>query len=338
MAIDATTGKRVWHFQGVHHGIWDYDFPAAPILVDINVNGKPVKAVAQISKQGFTFVVDRKTGEPVWPIEERPVPTRSDVPGESPWPTQPIPTAPPPFSRQKFTADDLNPHILTPKERDEFTQRIAKARNDGPFTPIGFDEVIHMPGNQGGSNWGSTAANPASGQVYVIGFNVPTILRLLRTGETRAGRAGGPPEKVTDGRWVTDGFGLYPTIVNPPYTTLNAYDLNAGTLQWQIGLGDDPRLASQGITGTGAAMTVKGGIIPTATGLLFVTAADRKVHVYDSATGTQISELPLGAATSGSPSMYEHEGRQYLLVTASGASAGAPSGAPTGIIAYALPK
>ena len=214
------------------------------------------------------------------------------MPGEALWPTQPFPTAPPPFSRQKFTADDLNPYILTPEEREQFRQRILKARNDGPFTPIGFDEVIHMPGNQGGSNWGSTAGNPTDGSVYVIGFNVPTIIRLLKPGEMRAGARGGPPEVVKEGRYVTEGFGLYPTIVNPPYTTLTAYDLNKGTIKWQIGLGDDLRLVGQGMKGTGTAATVKGGIIPTATGLLFVTAADRKVHVYDSATGKQICGTP----------------------------------------------
>ena len=115
-----------------------------------------------------------------------------------------------------------------------------------------------MPGNQGGSNWGSTAANPADGSVYVIGFNVPTIIRLLKPGEMRAGRRGGPPEMVKEGRYVTDGFGLYPTIVNPPYTTLTAYDLNKGTIKWQIGLGDDLRLVGQGVTGTGTAATHQG--------------------------------------------------------------------------------
>jgi quinoprotein glucose dehydrogenase len=292
-------------------------------------------------------VFNRVTGEPIWPIEERPVPQKTTVPGEEVWPTQPFPTAPPPFSRQKFTVDDLNPYILTPQEREQFRQRILKARNEGPFTPIGFDEVIHMPGNQGGSNWGSTAGNPTDGSVYVIGFNVPTIIRLFKPGEIRPGQRGGPPEVVKEGRYVTDGFGLYPTIVNPPYTTLNAYDLNSGTLKWQIGLGDDLRLVGQGVKGTGAAATVKGGIIPTATGLLFVTAADRKVHVYDSSNGKQVWELQLGAATSGSPSMYELGGQQYLLVTASSAapqgsarmdpSVPPPSG-PTGIVAFALPK
>ena len=164
IALDARTGKRLWHFQTVHHDIWDLDNNSAPQLITIHHDGRSIDAVAMASKTGYLYVFDRVTGKPVWPIEERPVPTRSDVPGESPWPTQPIPTAPPPFSRQKFTTDDVNPYILTPRERDEFKERIAKARNDGPFTPIGFDEVIHMPGNQGGSNWGSTAGNPAAGR------------------------------------------------------------------------------------------------------------------------------------------------------------------------------
>jgi quinoprotein glucose dehydrogenase len=254
------------------------------------------------------------------------------------WPTQPFPTNPPPFSRQKFTADDLNPHILTAEEREQFRQRILKARNDGPFTPIGFTDVVHMPGNQGGSNWGSTAGNPTDGSVYVIGFNVPTIIRLFKPGETRPGRRGYPPEVVKEGRYVTEGFGLYPMIVNPPYTTLTAYDLNKGTIAWQIGLGDDLRLVDRGITGTGTAASTKGGIITTATGLLFVTAADRKVHVYDTTTGKQLSELQLGGVSTGAPSMYELGGRQYLLVTASASGGrGGPPG-PTGIVAYALPR
>jgi glucose dehydrogenase len=345
IALDARTGKRLWHFQTVHHDIWDLDNNSAPQLTTIRHNGRTVDVVAMASKTGYLYVFDRVTGNPIWPIEERPVPQKTTVPGEEVSPTQPFPTRPPPFSRQKFTVDDLNPHLLTPEEREQFRQRILKARNEGPFTPIGFEEVIHMPGNQGGSNWGSTAGNPSDGSVYVIGFNVPTIIRLLKPGETRAGRAGAPPEKVIEGRYVTEGFGLYPTIVSPPYTTLTAYDLNQGTIKWQIGLGDDLRLVGQGIKGTGTAGTTKGGIIPTAAGLLFVTAADRKVHVYDSATGKELSALQLGGPTSGSPSMYELGGRQYLLVTAAGARGGrgadagaaAPAG-PTGIVAYALPR
>jgi len=347
IALDARTGKRLWHFQTIHHDIWDLDNNSAPQLITIRRNGRAIDAVAMASKTGYLYVFDRVTGQPIWPIEERPVPQNTTVPGEALWPTQPFPTSPPPFSRQKFTAEDLNPYILTATEREQFRQRILKARNDGPFTPIGFTDVIHMPGNQGGSNWGSTASNPAEGSVYVIGFNVPTIIRLLKPGEMRAGRGDAPPEVVTEGHYVTEGFGLYPTIVNPPYTTLTAYDLNSGTIKWQIGLGDDLRLAGQGVTGTGTAASIKGGIIPTATGLLFVTAADRKVHVYDSSSGKQLCEFQLGAASTGSPSMFELGGRQYLLVTASvgggargrgGADANLPQTAgPTGIVAYALP-
>ncbi len=158
VALNVRTGKRLWHFQTVHHDIWDLDNNSAPQLTTIRRNGRSVDVVAMASKTGYLYVFDRVTGQPIWPIEERPVPQKTTVPGETLWPTQPFPTSPPPFSRQKFTADDLNPHILTPEEREQFRQRILKARNEGPFTPIGFDEVIHMPGNQGGSNWGSTAA------------------------------------------------------------------------------------------------------------------------------------------------------------------------------------
>jgi glucose dehydrogenase len=335
IALDVRTGKRLWHFQTVHHDIWDLDNNSAPQLTTIRQNGRSIDVVAMASKTGYLYVFDRVTGKPIWPIEERPVPQNTTVPGEALSPTQPFPTAPPPFSRQKFTVDDLNPHILTAQEREDFRQRILKARNDGPFTPIGFEEVIHMPGNQGGSNWGSTASHPSDGGVYVIGFNVPTILRLLKPGEVRAT---GGREVVTEGRYVTNGFGLFPTIISPPYTTLTAYDLNKGIIKWQIGLGDDLRLVDQGIKGTGTAAMIKGGMVLTATGLLFVTAADRKVHVYDSATGEQISELPLGGMTSGAPSMYELNGHQYLLVTATASGRGGPGLPPAGVVAYALPR
>jgi len=180
LALDARTGRRLWHFQTVHHDIWDLDNNSAPQLITIRRDGRVIDAVAMASKTGYLYVFDRVSGKPIWPIEERPVPQGTKVPGEALSPTQPFPTNPPPFSRQKFTAADVNPYILSPDERERFRQRILAARNDGPFTPIGFDEVLHMPGNHGGSNWGSTASNPGQGRVYVIGFNVPALLRLLR--------------------------------------------------------------------------------------------------------------------------------------------------------------
>jgi glucose dehydrogenase len=354
LALDARTGRRLWHFQMVHHDIWDVDNNSAPQLTTVRHDGQTIDVVAVASKTGYLYVFDRVTGRPLWPIVERPVPQDSHVPGERLSPTQPFPTRPPPFVRQSFSAADLNPYILTDAERDQWRQRLARARNDGPFTPIDFDEVVHMPGNQGGSNWGSTATNPATGRVYVIGFNVPTIIRLLKAGEKRPARGTAPEEIVREGFPVTDGFGLFPTIVKPPYTTLTAYDLNSGTIAWQKGLGDDLRLVEQGITGTGSAATVKGGMVVTGAGLLFVTAADRRVHVYDDADGAELTTLPLGGPTSGQPSMYELGGRQYLLVTAASeettrATGAAPTGptradaptvpprGPTGIVAYALP-
>jgi len=345
LALDARTGQRRWHFQTVHHDIWDLDNNSAPQLTTITHDGRKVDVVAMASKTGYLYVFDRDSGTPIWPIEERPVPQKTSVPGQYLSPTQPFPTKPEPFSRQSFTAADLNPYILTDEQRAQFRDRIARARNEGPFTPIGFEEVVHMPGNQGGSNWGSTASSPDDGRVYVIGFNVPTIIRLLKPGETRPARAGGNPEEIVkDGYPTTDGFGLYPTIVRPPYTTLTAYDLNAGAIAWQKGLGDDLRLLPLGITGTGSAVTVKGGLIVTGTGLVFATAADRKVHVYDTGSGGELATLPLGGPTSGGPSMYEHGGRQYLLVTASPVQPTGPGAVPTphkgptGLIAYALPR
>jgi glucose dehydrogenase len=344
IALDARTGTRRWHFQTVHHDIWDLDNNSAPQLTTITHGGRKVDVVAMASKTGYLYVFDRVTGKPIWPIEERPVPQKTNVPGQYLSPTQPFPTKPEPFSRQSFTVDDLNPHILSDEQRAQFRERIRKARNDGPFTPIGFEEVVHMPGNQGGSNWGSTACSPGDGRVYVIGFNVPTIIRLLKPGETRPARGSSPEEIVKDGYPTTDGFGLYPTIVKPPYTTLTAYDLNTGAIAWQKGLGDDLRLLPLGITGTGSAATVKGGLIVTGTGLVFATAADRKVHVYDTSTGGELATLPLGGPTSGGPSMYEQGGRQYLLVTASPVQPSGPGAVPTphegptGVIAYALPR
>jgi quinoprotein glucose dehydrogenase len=394
IALDARTGKRLWHFQTVHHDLWDYDNTSAPQLTTTRRNGGSVDVVAMASKTGFLYVFNRVTGEPIWPIEERPVPTKTEVPGEEVWPTQPFPTAPPAFARQRFTTADISPELLTPAELQDYTDRIAKARNEGLFTPIGFSETIHMPGNQGGSNWSGTAANPNDGTVYVVGFNIPSLLRLVKPDEPRgggagvaaAGRAGRgarggaapaefPPGPVvasgpaavrpagtgraaspfgggypegTDApssRFTINGYGTIPTVVKPPYTTLTSYDLNNGTIRWQIGLGDDLRLAARGITGTGTALQLKTGVIPTATGLVFVSSGDNKLRALDAVTGKDLWATSLGAPTQGSPAMYELDGHQYVLVTASetglryGRIAGtAPTTGPTGYIAYALPR
>jgi quinoprotein glucose dehydrogenase len=177
LALDARTGKRLWHFQLVHHDLWDYDTTAAPQLLTVMHEGKAVDVVAQSSKQGFLYVFDRVTGKPLWPIEERPVP-KSLMPDEQAWPTQPFPTAPPPFARQKISADDVNPYILTPEERAAWKRRIAAMRNEGLYTPPGLTETISMPGARGGSNWGSGAVNPTKGLMYLNTQDWPTIYKL----------------------------------------------------------------------------------------------------------------------------------------------------------------
>jgi quinoprotein glucose dehydrogenase len=177
VALDARTGKRLWHFQLVHHDLWDYDTTAAPQLLTVMHDGKSVDVVAQSSKQGFLYVFDRVTGKPLWPIEERPAP-KSLMPGEEAWPTQPFPTAPPPFARQQVSADDVNPYILTPEEQAAWKKRIAAMRNEGLFTPPGLTETISMPGARGGSNWGSGAVNPTRGLMYLNTQDWPTIYKL----------------------------------------------------------------------------------------------------------------------------------------------------------------
>jgi quinoprotein glucose dehydrogenase len=194
IALDAHTGKRLWHFQTVHHDLWDYDNVSAPQLVTVRHNSQRVDAVALAGKTGFLYVFNRVTGAPLWPIEERPVP-KSDVPGEQAWPTQPFPTRPAPFARLRFTVDDVNPWLDTPEQYAAMKERVAKARNDGLFTPPALIDTISMPGNQGGSNWASTAANPQKGLVFVVNVNQVAILRLedVKTRTVPEGRGGGSP-------------------------------------------------------------------------------------------------------------------------------------------------
>ena len=183
LALDARTGKRIWHFQTVHHDLWDLDNVSAPQLVTVRHNGRRVDAVAHAGKTGFLYVFDRVTGTPLWPIEERPVP-RSDAPNEMAWPTQPFPTKPAAFAKQSFTVDDVNPWLLKPDEYQRMRDRVAKARNGtGPqgglfIPPAVGEDAISMPGNQGGSNFGTTAAHPERGLVFVVNVNQVALLKL----------------------------------------------------------------------------------------------------------------------------------------------------------------
>jgi quinoprotein glucose dehydrogenase len=415
LALDARTGKYLWHFQLVHHDLWDYDPTAAPKLISVRHEGTMVDAVAEPTKQGFLFVFDRVTGKPLWPVEERPVP-KSDVPGEEASPTQPFPTAPPPFARQKFNADEVNQYIADASERAKWRDIVLSARNEGLFTPPGFRNTIEMPGNSGGANWGASAIDPATGMMYVESKDSPTMLKLegkppkvdldafgspesqgrvvyvqhcqmchgaerngsspavpsLVNAVTRLGagrirsiiRVGVPPmpsfasllPKEVDVliaflarpeaadvskeslAWLAraprlgtsspldsspvrywSGYGYMNSTeglpaINPPWSTLTAYDLNAGTIKWQIPLGEVSALAAKSVRNTGSNWP-RGGPVVTAGGLIFAgTRSDRKIRAYDKDTGSMLWEKELPARVDGVPSVFELGGREYLAV------------------------
>jgi quinoprotein glucose dehydrogenase len=201
LALDVRTGKRLWHFQVVHHDLWDYDPTAAPKLLTVRHNGKNIDVVAQATKLGFLYVLDRVTGKPLWPVEERPVPP-SNIPGEQAWPTQPFPTFPLPFARQKVTVDDVNPY-LDADEKARICNMIMNASNKGIFTPPAYNQdQIEVPGEMGGANWGSTAADPTNAMLYIRAYDEPTIHHLTETPPMQQRVAvNGTPEQ--------QGYGLY---------------------------------------------------------------------------------------------------------------------------------
>jgi len=193
VAVDARTGERIWHYQTVHHDLWDLDLAAAPVLMTVQHEGEELDIVVAAGKTGYLYVFDRVTGEPLWPIEEVPVPA-SDMPGEEAWPTQPIPTWPEPFSVLSFTVDDINPYIPQ-KEQDSLRQYVASMNNKGVFTPPSTTPTMQMPGNGGGANWGTTAADPVNAIFYVLNRNFPTVLTLERDIPGVPGADAFPPER-----------------------------------------------------------------------------------------------------------------------------------------------
>lgn len=337
LALDARTGKRLWHFQMVHHDIWDYDNPTAPKLLTVRHEGKPVDVVAQVSKQGFVWVFNRVTGKPLWPIEERPVP-RSDMQGEETWPTQPFPVKPPPFARQKFTVDDLSPY-LDPEEKARFRDKILSARNEGMFTPPGKRGTIQMAGNNGGANWGGAAVDPTNGTLVVVSKDLPALLKLAKDADADKALAASAGERYYTGfGFMLAKNGLSP--IAPPWTSLTAYDLNEGTIKWKIPLGEVPELAAKGIKNTGTHYPKVGPVV-TAGGLIFTGTRDRKVRALDVETGKVLWEHELDAALEGIPAVYELDGRQYIVFCASaqvGLTLATQEKIKGAYVAFALPK
>ena len=332
LALDARTGRRLWHYQMVHHDIWDYDPPTAPKLLTIRREGKTIDVVAQVTKQGFVWVFERETGRPIWPIEERPVPA-SDMPHERISPTQPFPTNPPPFARQSFTPDDLSPY-LSDADRTRFREAMLAARNEGLFTPPARGGTIQMPGNNGGANWGGAAVDAARGTLVVVSKDLPCLLKLDEKTPVESDAAA-RYESAFGFMIASDGL----AAIKPPWTSLTVYDLNAGTIKWRIPLGDVPHLAAKGIKGTGTHYPEVGPVV-TATGLIFTGTRDKKVRAFDVENGRLLWEHELDAALEGIPAVYESGGRQYIVFCASAQAGLTPATQEVirgAYVAFALP-
>jgi glucose dehydrogenase len=329
VALDAKTGKRVWHFQTVHHDLWEYDLVGPATLGDIRVDGRRIKALMQPSKTGFLYVFDRTTGKPVWPIEERPVPA-STVPGEHAAPTQPFPTKPPAFARSGLTEDDLID--FTPELRAQ-ARELAKQFVIGPiFTPPslvseapgGKQGTLMVPGSWGSGNWNTGAFDPETGYYYAFSHEIPRVYRIAKATEAGAEMEYWSPNR--DAPYI-DGLPL----IKPPYGRIVAYDMNRGEQAWTAVNGDGPRnhpllkdlklpplgtasrptaLVTRTLLFIGDGSNLFGGIHPSMWGKAF--------RAYDKATGKVIWETELPSGTTSGPMTYLTRGKQYIVVPIGG--------------------
>lgn len=457
VAVDARTGKRLWHYQTVHHDLWDYDLSSAPQLITINKDSRKIDAVAVATKHGFVFVFDRVTGEPVFPIEEKPFPA-SEMPGEKSWPTQPIPTVVPGFTRHEVTKETLNPYF-SDSIKQEWYQRLDSAKSGLFIPPSDKYETIMMPGALGGASYGNTASDPDEGIMYVMGEEYPSIYKLFKYEEGkpmlsetdtkrvktlyegncqachgtemsggvgpslvnagqrlmfnefksvitegrgrmpafvhvddqtlfafyryvggtpagfRFGRGGdeqqqieGPvvasggvavPEDESKGKAMTDypddvphpenryttDYGTeWQAVLDPPWATLTAYDLNNGTIKWRMPIGLDSAFTKGDKTTGAPAGAIRKGMVITSTGVVFATGKGGMLYAFDKDDGSILWETTLSNESSGQPIMYEIDGKQCLVVNASYRferdsynRSNKPGALPKGYIVYALP-
>lgn len=326
VALRGTTGEVAWHFQTSHHDVWDYDIPAQPILFDMKRDGRTIPALAQITKQSFVFVLNRETGEPLFPVEERPVP-QDGVKGEWLSPTQPFPVAPPPFVKQGLSIDDAWGFTFIDKKscRDQF----AAAKVGGIYTPPSLQGTVLLPGLTGGGNWGGGALDPDSGVLIVNSTRVPTMIKLIPASESenRAGVAepskGGYLFPQSGARYKVDTS--FPVsswgapCTKPPWGGLTAIDLRAGTIKWDVPLGSI-HLMLPGLPFTWDLGTpVAGGPIVTAGGLIFVASTmDNMFRAFSLETGEELWHTDLPAGGQSTPMTYVAGGRQYVVLTAGG--------------------
>jgi quinoprotein glucose dehydrogenase len=344
VCVDVATGKKVWHFQAVHHGLWDYDFPTAPNLLDITVDGKPIKALAQVSKQGFLYAFNRVTGEPIWPIEERPVATDTNMPGEVPSPTQPFPTRPAPFEYQGVVEDDLVD--FTPEIRQMALEAVKGFRLGPLYTPqmLSTGEMrglLFRPTGGGGANWSGAAVDPETGMLYVTSRNRAGVIPFYQPdGGTLDYTHGAPEPARLSGRTrrssPTMPRGL--PLVKPPYSRMTAIDMNTGEHIWMTPLGDGDRIRNHPLLrdlnlpplgGDG-----RGGPLLTKTLLLTALSAGgshggARLIAYDKATGGELGSVDLPRGAIGTPMTYMLDGKQYIALTI--------GGTPPELIAFTLP-
>lgn len=315
LALNARTGKRVWHFQTVHHDVWDYDIPAQPALVTIRNGGKTIDALVQITKQGFVFVFDRATGKPVWPVEERPI-AKGGLPDDEIWPTQPVPVKPAALSRQGFFEKDITD--ISP-EAHEHVKKIFDKASTGPlYTTMTKEKmeggVLIHPGFRGGGAWGGVAFDPKRNRLFVgtDEFTNRVIIRDAKEGE---------PFKygMVDRGDVHDGQG-YPAI-KPPWGFMTAIDMNSGDFVWRVVNGEFPELKARGIPKTGTPS--HGGAICTAGDLVFKAGTfDKMIRAFDSDTGDVLWEHKLNEGGFATPCSYEAGGKQYVVIAAGGGKDG----------------
>lgn len=327
VALWARTGAVIWSFQTVHEDLWDFDVPAQPVLTTIEIDGRPRDAVIQATKMGLLFVLDRETGRPLHPVEERPVPTEGAVPGEVVSPTQPFPAIPI-LAQHEFSAEQA--FGFTPWDRGKCRDEVETLRFDGMYTPPSLEGTIMYPGNAGGSNWGGIAVDPVRQLAYVRTTNIAFVVTMIPRAEFEDVRAAfdghehGPQLGTPYGmqrRMLLSPLGL--PCVPPPWGTVAAVDLRAGTIRWQVPHGTVRDLAPIPIP-WGLGVPGTGGPLATASGLVFIAAAlDDYLRAYDAATGDELWKARLPAGGQATPMSYrvtfeDGSARQYVLIAAGG--------------------
>ncbi len=325
LALDARSGERLWHFQTVHHDVWDYDLPAQPALVRMprsTQKGESIDAVVQPTKQGFLFFLDRDTGKPIWPVEERPIPM-SDVGGEQLWPTQPFPVRPPPVCRQGFPERYVTD--ISPESREAVLEAWQRTDAGALFTPPSTRGTLVHPGFRGGCLWGGCCYNPNLQRVFVSSDETTNRIQLQVAPNDDFDYALPDRSEFLD----PDGF----PAIKPPWGYVTAIDLATGEFAWRVVNGEFPELTEKGIPKTGSPS--HGGSIATAGGLVFMAGTfDRKFRAFDQNYGDVLWETELDAAGFATPCTYEAGGRQFVVIAAGGGKGDSPSGDE--FVAFAL--